>query len=87
MDQSISSEIEPKTLILKHVFMISAKNENDDEVKELQEYILERTKSSPWFFSSSLVTGQSPSEIVLMAVREKLLDNLPRSIPYVLIDI
>uniref|UniRef100_T1J5D7 GTPase Era, mitochondrial n=1 Tax=Strigamia maritima TaxID=126957 RepID=T1J5D7_STRMM len=66
--------------LFERVFMISAKN--DDGVKDLKKYILECAKPGLWVHPSSLVTDQSPSEIVLMAVREKLLDNLPRSIPY-----
>ena len=39
---------------------------------------------SPWCCHGDLVTDQDPVTIARMAVWEKMLDHLPREIPYVI---
>ena len=36
----------------------------------------------PWIFDERVLTDQNPKEIVLMTVREKLLDYVPEDVPY-----
>lgn len=47
-----------------------------------QSYFLRNAYSADWRFNPELVSNQSPKEIVLMAVREKLLDHLRMKLPY-----
>jgi len=62
------------------VFMVSALN--NDGIPDLKHYIMNCAKSGRWLYPASLVTDQSPTEITLMAIKEKLLDHLPSAIPY-----
>ncbi|XP_013789808.1 GTPase Era, mitochondrial-like [Limulus polyphemus] len=62
------------------VFMISALDGNG--VADLKTYFLETAHPSSWLYHCSMVTDQSPLEVVQMAVREKILEYLPKEIPY-----
>ncbi|XP_067139023.1 GTPase Era, mitochondrial isoform X1 [Centruroides vittatus] len=62
------------------VFMVSALT--GDGVDDVRNYLFSLAYPSPWIYHSSVVTNQSPEEIAIMTVREKLLDRLPKEIPY-----
>lgn len=64
----------------QRIFMVSAMN--GDGVEDLKEYLLAAAKTRPWVYQATFVTDQSPQEIAILAVREKLLDVLPEEIPY-----
>ena len=40
------------------------------------------TTTGPWIFDERVLTDQNPKEIVLMTVREKLLDHVAEDVPY-----
>ena len=42
----------------------------------------EHFSSGPWSFDEQVLTDQNPKEIVLMTLREKLLDHVPEDTPY-----
>ena len=44
--------------------------------------MVESAKPAHWVYNSSVVTDQNPMEMATNAVREKLLDLLPKEIPY-----
>uniref|UniRef100_A0A131X9A4 GTPase Era, mitochondrial n=1 Tax=Hyalomma excavatum TaxID=257692 RepID=A0A131X9A4_9ACAR len=62
------------------VFMISALN--DDGVNDIRNYLLETAKPSEWMYPYELVTDQNPHELATLIVREKILNRLPREVPY-----
>ncbi|PIO27858.1 hypothetical protein AB205_0119980, partial [Aquarana catesbeiana] len=64
----------------QEVFMLSAIN--GDEVETLKTYLMSLAKPGEWAFHSDVVTTQSPQEICDNIIREKLLEYLPREIPY-----
>jgi len=64
------------------VFMISALN--GDGVSDLKSYLLQKAVPQQWTHHPAIVTDQPPYEIAVMAVREKLMDHLPKEIPYIL---
>ncbi|OQV16211.1 GTPase Era, mitochondrial [Hypsibius exemplaris] len=64
----------------KEVFMISALD--GDGISELKSYFLRSAYSANWKYNPELVSNQSPKEIVLLAVREKLLEHLRMKLPY-----
>ena len=47
-----------------------------------QKYLIKNAYSADWRFNPELVSNQSPKEMVLMAVREKLLEHLKMNLPY-----
>jgi GTPase Era involved in 16S rRNA processing len=64
------------------VFMVSSLL--NDGVEELKRYLLSRAKPGDWAFTRNFLTDQMPQEIAEMCVREKLLENLPDEVPYLL---
>lgn len=62
------------------VFMISALT--GDGVEDIRNYLFSLAYPSPWIYHGSIVTNQTPEEIAIMTVREKLLNHLPKEIPY-----
>ena len=41
-----------------------------------------RLFAGPWSFDEQVLTDQNPREIVLMTLREKLLDHVAKDVPY-----
>ncbi|KAK2588132.1 hypothetical protein KPH14_004185 [Odynerus spinipes] len=67
---------------LTDVFLISALN--CDGVDTLREYLLCTAKSQDWQYNEDTYTDQSPETIIQQTVRAKLMDFLPKEIPYIL---
>ncbi|XP_063811968.1 GTPase Era, mitochondrial [Pseudophryne corroboree] len=64
----------------QEVFMMSAIN--GEEIETLKKYLMSLAKPGDWEFHSEVVTTQSPQEICNNVIREKLLEYLPKEIPY-----
>ncbi|KAH7978966.1 hypothetical protein HPB49_007576 [Dermacentor silvarum] len=62
------------------VFMISALN--NDGVNDIRNFFLQAAKPSEWMYPFELVTDQNPHELGTLIVREKVLNHLPREVPY-----
>jgi len=62
------------------VFMVSAIS--GEGVSDIKQYLLSRAPAGKWRFPPDIVTPQSPQDLVMLTVREKLLDHLPQEIPY-----
>lgn len=48
----------------------------------LQRHLLLQAKPGPWEFHSRVLTSQSREEICDNIIREKLLEYLPKEVPY-----
>ncbi|KAJ8266353.1 hypothetical protein GJAV_G00129450 [Gymnothorax javanicus] len=64
----------------RDVFMLSAIDA--EEVEPLQRYLMLGAKPGSWHYHSEVLTDQSPEEICINTVREKLLEYLPQEVPY-----
>uniref|UniRef100_A0AAR2M0M5 GTPase Era, mitochondrial n=1 Tax=Pygocentrus nattereri TaxID=42514 RepID=A0AAR2M0M5_PYGNA len=64
----------------KDVFMLCAADGED--VETLKRYLMVAAKPGPWHYHSDVLTDQSPEDICVNAVREKLLEYLPQEVPY-----
>ncbi|XP_056415038.1 GTPase Era, mitochondrial isoform X1 [Hyla sarda] len=64
----------------QEVFMLSALE--GDEVDTLKKYLMTLAKPGEWEYHSEVVTTQSPEDICQNIIREKLLEYLPKEIPY-----
>lgn len=62
------------------VFLVSAIN--SDGVDTLKDYLLCTAKSTDWQYNENTYTDQSPEMIIKNTVRAKLMDFLPKEIPY-----
>lgn len=88
--EGISNTIEEEELVnleggwknFDSVFMVSALN--GDGIDDLRDYLVSKSVSRRWSYHPSQITALSPSQIVYNVVREKMLDELPREIPYTL---
>jgi len=64
------------------VFLVSALEA--DGTDDIKEHLKEIALPGPWSFDDQVLTDQNPKEIVLMTVREKLLDYVAEDVPYTL---
>ncbi|KAL7834986.1 hypothetical protein SRHO_G00292330 [Serrasalmus rhombeus] len=64
----------------KDVFMLCAADGED--VETLKRYLMVAAKPGPWHYHSDVLTDQSPEDVCVNAVREKLLEYLPQEVPY-----
>uniref|UniRef100_A0A4W5NCR7 GTPase Era, mitochondrial n=1 Tax=Hucho hucho TaxID=62062 RepID=A0A4W5NCR7_9TELE len=64
----------------KDVFMLSAVDGED--VETLKRYLVVGAKPGSWQYHSDVLTDQTPEEICTNTVREKLLEYLPKEVPY-----
>ncbi|XP_054154228.1 GTPase Era, mitochondrial-like [Oppia nitens] len=53
-----------------------------DGIDDIRQYFLSKAPFHPWRYHRSQVTDQSPRDIIINAIKEKLLDLLPQEIPY-----
>lgn len=62
------------------VFMVSAlSNEGVDRIKE---YLLHQAKPGAWMFRNDQFTDMSPEKVILETVQSRVLEYLPREVPY-----
>lgn len=64
----------------KDVFMLSSLDRED--VETLKSYFLVKAKPGEWQYHSEVLTDQTPEQICINLIREKLLENLPQEVPY-----
>ncbi|XP_030648415.1 GTPase Era, mitochondrial isoform X2 [Chanos chanos] len=64
----------------KDVFMLSAVDGED--VETLKMYLVVAAKPGPWQYHSDVLTDQTPEDVCINTVREKLLEYLPQEVPY-----
>ncbi|XP_007894732.1 GTPase Era, mitochondrial isoform X2 [Callorhinchus milii] len=64
----------------REVFMLSAVD--GDEVETLKHYLLSQAQPGPWDYHSTVLTDQSPQQLCINLIREKLLEILPQEVPY-----
>ncbi|NXP74843.1 ERAL1 GTPase, partial [Ramphastos sulfuratus] len=64
----------------QEIFMLAALH--GEEVDTLKRYLLMQAKPGPWEFHSGVLTSQSPQEICNNIIREKILEYLPKEVPY-----
>ncbi|XP_072519235.1 GTPase Era, mitochondrial [Salminus brasiliensis] len=64
----------------KDVFMLCATDMED--VNTLKRYLMVAAKPGPWHYHSDVLTDQSPEDVCINAIRERLLEYLPQEVPY-----
>lgn len=64
----------------ERVFNVAART--GEGVEELRAFMISRAQPRSWMLHPGIVTDQTPSEIVKMVVREKILEHLHYSLPY-----
>ncbi|KAK7173467.1 hypothetical protein R3I93_003323 [Phoxinus phoxinus] len=64
----------------KDVFMLNSLDRED--VETLKRYLFEGAKPRQWQYHSEVLTDQGPEEVCNNTIREKLLQNLPKEVPY-----
>lgn len=64
----------------QRVFMVSALEQ--DGIEQFRTFLIDNARQQPWLFDPHIVTDQTPSEIVKLAVREKMLEHVRHKIPY-----
>jgi len=66
--------------LFKQVFSVSALR--NIGLQDLKDYLMECARSEPWPYHSSLVTDQPPEDVIILSIRQALLDNLMNEVPY-----
>ncbi|XP_051971284.1 GTPase Era, mitochondrial [Xyrauchen texanus] len=64
----------------KDVFMLSAVD--IEYVETLKKYLIECAKPRLWQYHSEVLTDQTPEDVCINTIREKLLEHLPQEVPY-----
>lgn len=64
----------------KDVFMLSSVDKED--VETLKSYFMAAAKPGSWQYHSGVLTDQTPEDICTNTIREKLLEYLPKEVPY-----
>uniref|UniRef100_A0A672SXU2 GTPase Era, mitochondrial n=1 Tax=Sinocyclocheilus grahami TaxID=75366 RepID=A0A672SXU2_SINGR len=67
-------------LLFKDVFMLSSIDRED--VETLKKYLFDGAKPGQWQYHSEVLTDQGPEEMCTNTIREKLLQHLPKEVPY-----
>jgi len=62
------------------VFMVSAIHNHGSS--DIREYLLQKSKPSPWLFPNDVVTDKNDYELAQRIVESKLYDDLPNEVPY-----
>uniref|UniRef100_A0A8C2C4E7 GTPase Era, mitochondrial n=1 Tax=Cyprinus carpio TaxID=7962 RepID=A0A8C2C4E7_CYPCA len=66
--------------LFKDVFMLSSIDRED--VETLKKYLFDGAKPGHWQYHSEVLTDQGPEEMCINTIREKLLQHLPKEVPY-----
>lgn len=66
--------------LFKDVFMLSSIDRED--VETLKKYLFDGAKPGQWQYHSEVLTDQGPEEMCINTIREKLLQHLPKEVPY-----
>uniref|UniRef100_A0A671RJJ9 GTPase Era, mitochondrial n=1 Tax=Sinocyclocheilus anshuiensis TaxID=1608454 RepID=A0A671RJJ9_9TELE len=66
--------------LFKDVFMLSSIDRED--VETLTKYLFDGAKPGQWQYHSEVLTDQGPEEMCINTIREKLLQHLPKEVPY-----
>lgn len=66
--------------LFKDVFMLSSIDRED--VETLKTYLFEGAKPGQWQYHSEVLTDQGPEEMCINTIRGKLLQHLPKEVPY-----
>ncbi|RXN23535.1 GTPase mitochondrial-like protein [Labeo rohita] len=66
--------------LFKDVFMLSSIDRED--VETLKRYLFEGAKPGQWQYHSEVLTDQGPEDVCINTIREKLLQYLPKEVPY-----
>ncbi|XP_016380848.1 GTPase Era, mitochondrial-like [Sinocyclocheilus rhinocerous] len=66
--------------LFKDIFMLSSVDRED--VETLKRYLFEGAKPGQWQYHSEVLTDQGPEEVCISTIREKLLQYLPKEVPY-----
>ncbi|XP_073696816.1 GTPase Era, mitochondrial [Garra rufa] len=64
----------------KDVFMLSSIDRED--VETLKSYLFKAAKPGQWQYHSQVLTDQGPEDVCVNTIREKLLQYLPKEVPY-----
>ncbi|XP_051749054.1 GTPase Era, mitochondrial [Ctenopharyngodon idella] len=64
----------------KDVFMLNSLDGED--VETLKRYLFKDAKPRQWQYHSEVLTDQGPEEVCINTIREKLLQYLPKEVPY-----
>lgn len=48
----------------------------------IQEYLLQKSKPSPWIFPKDMISDKKDFELVQSMIRSALYDDLPSEVPY-----
>jgi len=64
----------------KDVFMVSAIHSLGSS--DIEDYLLQKSKPSPWMFSKDILTDKEDHKLVLHMIESILYDSLPNEVPY-----
>ncbi|XP_045476313.1 GTPase Era, mitochondrial [Harmonia axyridis] len=64
----------------KEIFMLSSLEGNG--VEDLRKYLIKQAKPGHWMYPAEKFTNEEPENLIVSTVRAKLLDFLPKEVPY-----